>query len=268
MRPVATKAELLGLGRLARAGERRTRGLLLAEGPRLLEEALALGMRVDLLAVADEQQAAFAGLLERAEAGGARVVLAPRERLDKVADAGHGPGLLAAVGLPTEAEWTPTREGPDGPAVLELALAGLQDPGNVGTLVRTAVAFGARMVHVGPGTADPWGPKALRSSAGAALRPGLLSRNGWERLTERAREQGLRLCTAVRPAPGHVAGDSAAELPPRALLVLGHETRGVPLLPGALPVGVPQCAHVDSLNVAVAGAVLAAGWYARHGSPA
>jgi TrmH family RNA methyltransferase len=256
----ATKAELAALSRLSRAGERRQTGLLLVEGPRLLHEALEAGLVPELVVASERASGEHGALLARAEAAGATLREADRERIDRAADTSHGPGLLASVPRPAEPDGQ-REEAPGTGPVLELALAGLQDPGNVGTLVRAARGFGVERVHLAGGTADPWGPKALRASAGAALHVPLCRDATPESLAERAGTHDLTLLVARAVEDGA----AASGLPERSLLVLGHETRGVPDLPGAATVAVPQRPELESLNVAMAGAILMAGWYAGHG---
>jgi TrmH family RNA methyltransferase len=257
----ATKAELAALARLSRAGERRQTGLLLVEGPRLLHEALEAGLVPAMVVASERASTQHDALLLRAEAAGAELREADGQRIDRAADTSHGPGLLASVPMPTESGGQPEGAPGAGP-VLELALAGLQDPGNVGTLVRAARGFGVDRVHLAGGTADPWGPKALRASAGAALHVPLSRDAAPEGLAQRAETHDLTLLVARAVEDGA----AARALPERCLLVLGHETRGVPDLPGAATVAVPQRPELESLNVAMAGAILMAGWYAGHGT--
>jgi TrmH family RNA methyltransferase len=257
----ATKAELAALSRLSRAGERRQTGLLLVEGPRLLHEALEAGLVPAIVVASERASGAHGALLARAEAAGAALREADVERIDRAADTSHGPGLLASVPMPTELEGGREASPEPGP-VLELALAGLQDPGNVGTLVRAARGFAVDRVHLAGGTADPWGPKALRASAGAALHVPLARDAMPEGLVQRGRAHDLTLLVARAVGDG----SAARALPERCLLVLGHETRGVPDLPDAATVAVPQRPELESLNVAMAGAILMAGWFAGHGA--
>lgn len=255
-RPPATRAERKGLADLRRARVRRETGELLVEGATLLAEALAAGCAPRLVAVTDDEAVRHEALLEQALDAGARLVALEPGHVDAIADRDHGPGLVAAVAAPVS--WN-GQVPADGPALV-LALAGLQDPGNVGTLLRSARAFGATGAWLLPGCADPTGPKVVRASAGAAL---ALPVAGLEpdALVERAAAAGL---TALRAeAPGLAGPGARTSLPTRALLLLGHETRGVPDGLTEAAVCVPQAPAVESLNVAMAGSILMAGWYAR-----
>jgi TrmH family RNA methyltransferase len=124
-----------------------------------------------------------------------------------------------------------------------LGLWKVADPGNVGTLVRTADAFGAA-VALSPGCADPLGPRALRASAGAIFRVPLA---GWGDLPERR--------VALVAHGGQPLEDVALE-PPLAFL-LGSERSGLPddVLAGARRATVRLPGQAESLNVAAAGAI-------------
>jgi RNA methyltransferase, TrmH family len=119
----------------------------------------------------------------------------------------------------------------------------LSDPGNVGTLLRTADAFGAA-VSLSPGCADPTGPRALRASAGAIFRVPLTS---WDELPERrvalVAHGGLPL--------------SELDLTPPLAFLLGSEREGLPegLVTSCLTGSIPTPGDAESLNVAAAGAI-------------
>lgn len=130
-----------------------------------------------------------------------------------------------------------------------VALDGVQDPGNVGTIVRLAAAFDASGVLLLPGSADAYGPKAIRSSAGAILSVPVASIAVSELL-----DCGVPLFaadaagTAVHPPSGD------------AVLVFGNEGAGVSeeILRRARPIAIPMSARVESLNVASSAAILLA----------
>jgi TrmH family RNA methyltransferase len=136
-----------------------------------------------------------------------------------------------------------------------LALDGVQDPGNVGTILRTALALGAAGVVALPGTADLWGPKALRGAMGAPFRLPAVHAAADEFLAW-VREAGVELWTT------DVGGDDVRRLGPPArpaVLLLGNEGAGVrDDLAGraARRVAIPIGAGAESLNVAVAAGIL------------
>ena len=138
---------------------------------------------------------------------------------------------------------------------LILVLAGLQDPGNVGTLIRSAEAFGASGVVLLPGTVNRWNAKAVRASAGSVFRLPAVSLRV-EEMMAMLRERGVRLLAAT--ADGDVALDETGLDGPVAL-VIGNEGAGVPeeLLAAAdARVAIACPGPVESLNAAIAGSVL------------
>ncbi len=277
----ATKAELASLAELRQGRARRERGQCLVEGARLLAEALAAGCVPELVIVeAGLPEAARSGavpggasrdVVAAAAEAGARVVTAEARRIAQASDREHAAGLLASVPVPPPFALSGTVAAP-AQACLVVLLCGVQDPGNVGTLVRSARAFGATGLLSVSGTADPLGPKALRASAGAALH---LPHAGVEPgvLFDWADAQDLEVVAAWAPGGPATPGERAANagLPARCLLLLGHETRGVEAVLAAAPgrtvlgVSVDQAPDTESLNVSMAGSVLMADWYRRHG---
>jgi TrmH family RNA methyltransferase len=260
----ATKAELRRLERLHRGAERRELGQCLVEGAVLLADALAAGLVPELVAVEDALDEAGWAVVDQARDRGATIVHVDARTAGRLSGREHAVGLLAAV--PTPTPWNPGNPGhsaepgsalsPTGPALV-VVLAGLQDPGNVGTLLRSALAFRAAAVLVTPGTADPFGPKVIRASAGAALRLPSAAMP-LDAVVTWAGSVDLEPVAAVAPP---TSGGGDASLPERCLLVLGHETRGLPDLPGARPVTVAHDPAIESLNVAMAGSILMASWY-------
>ncbi len=251
--PAATKAELAHLRALRAAAMRRDEGQCLVEGGRALGEALSAGARATFVVV--EPRLAGEPVVARAIAAGARVAVAESARLGRVSDRAHAPGLVASVQIP--APWSVTAT-PAGSTALVVGLCGLQDPGNVGTIVRSALAFGAAGVLLAPGTADPFGPKVVRATAGAVFGLGIGRVQSDEEWLAVAAEASLEVAAAA--APNQAEGDEASGLPPRCLLLLGHETRGVPMI-GVRAVTIAHDAGVESLNVAMAGAILMSRWY-------
>lgn len=136
---------------------------------------------------------------------------------------------------------------------IAIALDGVQDPGNVGTIVRLAAAFDAAGVLLLPGSADPFGPKAIRSSAGAILRVPV------------AKITIAELLAANVPLVATAMSGNTIDPPARdAVLVFGNEGAGVStdLLRHSALLAIPMTSRVESLNVASSAAILLARSYA------
>ncbi|MGZ4778548.1 MAG: TrmH family RNA methyltransferase [Thermoanaerobaculia bacterium] len=130
---------------------------------------------------------------------------------------------------------------------IAVALDGVQDPGNVGTIVRLAAAFDAAGVILLPGCADAFSPKAIRASAGAVLRVPVAAAT----LSD--------LATHNRPMLyADAAGDAISPPPDNAILIFGSEGSGVsdPIRGAAKPIAIAMSDRVESLNVAAAAAIL------------
>jgi len=241
---VISRARLKFLRSLRQKKARVREGLLLVEGLNVVEEAAA-GGRVRELFLED-------GLArgERGRALAARGL--PVHRLD-----GRDVEALAETRTPAGA--FALVEDPCGPlrveelpgAGLVLVAAGVADPGNLGTLVRTAAALGAAAVVATAGTVEPTNPKAVRASAGALFRVPVrrgevaaLAAAGWEAWLADARGEPV---------------DAWRDRPARMALAVGNEPRGLDPGLAALARGtlaIPLRAGVESLNVAVAAGIL------------
>jgi RNA methyltransferase, TrmH family len=165
--------------------------------------------------------------------------------LQQVSQLGSGTRALAVYGQ----RWAPAPTGP-----LCLALWGVNDPGNVGTALRGALAFGAASVALGPGTADPYGPKAVRASMGALFEVPLA------RVRDPTDLPGRRIALVARegqPLDDVVAG-SPGDGSPRGdvTIVVGAERSG---LPPEIVAACDDVAHIpiisESLNAAMAATV-------------
>lgn len=238
---------------LARRKGRDETGACLLEGPRLLEEALAAGVELEVVlhrpgADADD---AVRDLLERARSLGLRVEEAPDAALAQIADAETPQGVLAIAPIP---RWGWDDIGPG----LVVLLDGVQDPGNVGTVARTAAALGCAGVVGLDATADPWGPKAVRAGAGAGFRMPVF-RSDRPAALEEIRHRGLAIWVADAAGEPLDAGPGDAAGGPRIALVLGSEAHGVSdevRRVAERTVGIPLAREVESLNVAAAAAIL------------
>ncbi len=229
-------------GKASRPGE-----LVGIEGYIALTEAAKAGLRFDAIFV----KASVAAELQPEIIGR----LAPREMLvlnddvfDSVVDTVSPQEIAATLAIPPES----VNAAPTGTFLL---LEDIQDPGNLGTLIRSANAFGVERVYLSPKCANPWSPKVIRASAGSVFRQPI-SRLPILTAMRLLREQGVRIAAAV------LEGDSASisyETPLAApiAIVIGNEGAGLTERVIAVAdenVYVP--CHTESLNAAVAGSVL------------
>lgn len=216
------------------------------EGPTLLEEALRSGASVRELYVT-ETGARTTPAVARLEAAGVPVYLAADRVFAKLSDVETPAGLLAVLDLPS----VPLETLFSQPGVV-LATADLGDPGNLGTLLRAAEAFGARGALVGDAGVDPFHPKVVRAGMGAHFRLPIATCSP-EAALEAASRAGasiVGLAASGRPLRG-------MDWPSRTLLVVGHERQGLgrwePLCEATA--GIPMAAGADSLNAGVAGSI-------------
>jgi TrmH family RNA methyltransferase len=222
--------------------QREQLGLFVCEGEDLVGAALDAGL-VPVESLVDAERPALRDRLDGAEEVEPKLLAA-------VSSLAHPPRVVAVfrrADLP--------RLDPAAAPRVGLALWRVSDPGNVGTLVRSADAFGPAFVALSAGSADPTSVKALRASAGAVFRV-----------------PGGRFEDAPRPWIGLVPGtrSTLAELSPgtRATFVLGAEREG---LPGGVAarcdavVSIPHTGGAESLNVAVAGSIALYEWGRRRG---
>jgi RNA methyltransferase, TrmH family len=268
-----------------RGGLPTEEGFVGVEGVRLVEEALRSGCRIQAVLFAESGERhheRLASLIDRPEM--AFPVLRTTDRLfEGLADTEHPQGVAALV-HPRESSFDDFIRAPASAcASLLVVLAGVQDPGNVGTILRTAVAFGATGAATAAsgisGTANPFSPKALRASAGAALHLPVLTGMSLPILLAQLKVAGVRtLASSVREVPTGSSSVTAAQhaaplqedavMPlapwevdwcqPVALLV-GNEGAGLPEdveRSADARIRIPMATGVESLNAAAAAAVV------------
>lgn len=234
---------------------RRERGLLIAEGLDLLRIAWDAGVEIgDVLVREDVLTALPAELRSRAEAGATDIGVCSQETLSDSGTLGGSADVVFICGQP---QWSladvQLEQG------FSVYLDGVGDPGNVGTLVRSCVGFGANGLICSPGTADPFSPKSMRAGMGAQfLLPVVIevTRADVDAHMQRAVEAAARRPEVLVADPHD--GMDVREIGCTAglLLVLGSERLG----PGegwqdSRRVTIPQV-RFDSLNVAMAGTIL------------
>jgi TrmH family RNA methyltransferase len=244
-------------------------GAVGVEGPRLVEEALrsACPIRAVLFSESGERHhARLAPYLDRAEVK--IPIFHTTDRLfEGIADTEHPQGVAALVTPRTFSFDDVSLAAANGVPPLVVVLAGVQDPGNVGTILRTAAAFGATAAVAAPsgqsGTASPFSPKALRASAGAALHLPLLLGPALSILLAQFQAVGIR--TLASSSHDHDSGGQPILAPwqldwrqPVALLI-GNEGQGLPEeieRSADARIRIPMSSSVESLNAAAAAAVL------------
>lgn len=228
---------------LAKKG-RREQQRFTFEGPTLLAEALAAGRRLEAVFATD---AAYGRYPETraAESAGIPVLLIDERALARISDLEAPSGLVAVAPI----ELAPVSELLAEPGIVAV-LAAVSDPGNAGTLMRSAEAFGVSRIIFAAGSVDPHHPKTVRSAMGALFR--------------------LRVAVAA-PGPAgpsfegwQVTGLDAAGLPvdglswePRSAIVVGGERRGLGDWAALCTrtAAIPMLGNAESLNAAVAGSI-------------
>lgn len=244
--------------KLADVKHRRREGLFVVEGGNSVTAAVGARWPLQrLLAAPEDLDSGWAAV---AHGSGAEAVAVHPDILAYMADAQTSPGVLALAEMPPppalEAVLPPEEEG------LILVLDGIADPGNVGTLIRTADAAGARGVVLARGCADPFGAKVVRASAGSVFHLPLILESASGPYAEQLEVDGVMIRQQIRivTAAAHDARDCFDfTWPRRCALVLGHETRGISERwqdASSYSVTIPLRGRAESLGVASAGAIL------------
>ncbi|MCY4399874.1 MAG: RNA methyltransferase [Gemmatimonadetes bacterium] len=223
-----------------RARERE--GLAMVEGPRVILEALWSAVDVRWVLVGEDYSAGQPGraIVSGCAGRGVETGFVRDEDVRDLCTSDAPVPVLACV-RPPPLEKRPLERG------RYLMAIGVQIPGNLGTLIRSAWGFGLDGVVIGRGTVDPWNAKVVRASAGAVFHVPLIAPGGVGSATV--------LHADTEGAPVDTVEEASAR---NWVLVVGNEVRGIPLSeenPGRA-ISVPQAEGVDSLNVAVAGSIL------------
>lgn len=246
-------SRLLTLARdLRRRRARERQNLFVAEGIRAVEELLASSFKVRGALVTEQLGATPRGeaLLERLRANKIAVGSVTERDFASAAETESPQGVLAIASVPR----ITLADLPRADDLRLLVLDAVQDPGNVGTILRTAAAFRVTATVALAGTVDLWNAKVVRSAMGAHFHHACLS-GTWDELDTFRRDRGLEVWAA------DVGGDSIATLkaPAKLALVVGNEGAGLSLRARASAdrvVSLPMSAGVESLNVAVAAGIL------------
>lgn len=227
---------------LKNKAERRRVGLHLIEGERLVFDAVESGADiVEAYVVSDR-----ADLAERLLNASVPFSVCSNEVINSISDTETPQGICAKVRTP---DVTPPPRCPNG---LIVAFDSLQDPGNLGTIIRTADAFAAAGILAGSGTCDAYSPKALRAAMGSTYHIPIWYGELEEEIPKMLSQGFTAIC-------GHLHG--VEQLPPlesNRLLVIGNEANGVSDGVAALcvPYRLAMRGRAESLNAAVAAAIL------------
>ena len=228
-------------------------GLLAVEGPFLVEEALNANERtvVHSVLVAHDTEKKFRGLLARLPRESEVAEVSDR-LFRQVARTESPQGIAALIELRQEnLETLLARHD-----VLLLVACGLQDPGNLGTIMRSAQALGASALITLEGTVSPYNPKAVRASAGAVFHLPIFEGEKGEPLFRQMREAGVRIIAADRHSAASLAD---ADLRGPLAILIGQEAAGLPPeIAGQADVllSIPIRLGTDSLNAATAASIV------------
>ncbi len=229
---------------LSAAKNRLTLGLHLIEGRKLLQEAIS-----SLIPVREAffEESAIEALPEEHAAlvaGGTKVYTVTRPVLEAMCDTSTPQGVCAAVETPASIDAFP--------AGMLVALDTVQDPGNLGTIIRTADAMGASALLFSDGCADPYSPKALRAAMGSTYHVPLWRGGLYDALQALKRDGYTLLC-------GHLHGSERLPAPgEKCVIVIGNEGNGVSEEIAALCtlVKLPMYGRAESLNASMAAGLM------------
>jgi len=225
-------------------------GTVALEGFHLVQEAIRSGLTIETIFISQDSESILKalGIPDSVE-----ILALPAEILASAVTT-EAPQPIAALAQPRGWYWQDLFKPSPGSGLI-LVLAGIQDPGNLGTILRSAESFGATGIISLPGTVSQWNPKAMRASAGSVLRMPLLSASVSE-CFERLRSSGHRILAAM----AHEAEPlDKVDLARSVALLIGSEGSGLsPELAAQCDdrITIPCPGPVESLNAAVAASIL------------
>ncbi len=227
------------------ARTRRNEGLFVVEGVRLAEEALASGGQPEVVLFTEDINERGRQTVDGFQATGCEVIPAASQVMQAASDTQTPQGILAVLPIP---QW----ELPAAPTFM-LVPDGVRDPGNLGTLLRTALAAGVEAVILPPGGVEAFSPKVARAGMGAHFKLPILSMD-WESIGSRLAGLNIFLADSAGGVPHFDAGFEAP-----AALIIGGEAQGAGNQAQKLAasrVHIPMPGKAESLNAAVAGSIL------------
>jgi RNA methyltransferase, TrmH family len=253
LRPVTGRhnSRLKELRLAFRRAQLTSEGECAIDGPKLLEEALRHGLHIDTVFFSEAARPLAEKLLPQI-ADRTETLILPATLFNSVAPSESPQGVAALIKLPALTSAQLLARASDGPFVVA---AGLRDPGNLGTIFRSAEAFGAVSVFLTEGTVSPYNSKVLRGSAGSIFRLPFLQISSAE-LIPLLRERGLRLlATSSHKGTSMAQADWSLPL----AIFIGNEGAGLPreiLHQMDETLVIPQSEPVESLNAGVAASIV------------
>jgi TrmH family RNA methyltransferase len=232
---------------LSHPKERQQSGRFVVEGVRLFEEVLAAGWETDYLLYSVTLTARGKESLSRAQSAGAEILEVDVDLLNRISDTEQSQGILAVMKMRSLPEPSPIS--------LVMILDSIRDPGNLGTILRTAAAAGVQAVWATPDTADPFAPKALRAGMGAQFRLPI-SIIEWGEIALRATANGLFLYLSEMTDGTPLW---QADLTQPIGLIVSNEANGTTPLARENANGsicIPMPGDAESLNASIAAGIL------------
>ena len=253
MRRVSSRQNALvkDLRKALSQGEPTAEGYLAVEGVRMIEEAIRSGLRFQAVFFSESGSAHATRLLPQIGSQ-VEILLLPDEVFVSAVSTESPQGVAALVKLRAH-KLEDLMEAAADP--LLVGVAGIQDPGNLGTIIRSAEAFGARAVLLGEKTVSQFNAKTVRGSAGSLFREPLIRVKLGESIAL-LKQQGVRVLatSSHKGKPLHQADFSGS-----AMIVVGNEGAGVPQEILSLAdehVMIPHSPRVESLNAGIAASIL------------
>lgn len=237
------------LRKLHRAKDRREQGVFLLEGTHLLEEACAANFPLDVVCCTPGWQAQHPQLWEKAIERAARSELVSEEVLQAIATTVNPDGVVATAHRATQRSIRHD-------VSLGIALETLQDPGNLGTVIRTSAAAGADALWLTQDSVDLDHPKVLRSTAGQWFRLPMTITSDLKAEIQQFQTAGVQVIATL---PSATLTYWEVDLTHPSLILLGNEGAGLSANLAALAdvtVRIPLAPGVESLNVAIAAALM------------
>jgi RNA methyltransferase, TrmH family len=227
--------------------ERKSSGLYVVEGVRLVEEAVQSGTSPELIIYTQNLAERGMHLVGACAQKGVETMEISPDLLERISDTGQPQGILGVFSLQALPE----------PAVLDFVviLDAIRDPGNLGTILRTAAAAGVQSVWVAPGCVDPYSPKVLRAGMGAHYHVSIRFLD-WDEIVRTADQHHLHLY--LSDSGGGTSIWQADLTPPTGLVICSEADGATEEAQRSVSnrIHIPMPGHFESLNASTAAAIL------------